>query len=69
MRRPNQPVKQPPKPSLRQLPLALSKCEARIPLGKEARTDVIDALADLLLEAMCAVPGSEATEASNESED
>jgi hypothetical protein len=64
-RRPNL-VKQPPRPSLRQL--TLLEPDVTIQLNEKVRAEVINALADLLLEALGNVRG-ESTEERNESED
>lgn len=60
-------MKQLQRPSLRQLPLW--QWDTTIPLSKEARIELIDALADLLLEVLVAAEGQPTTEASNESQD
>jgi len=63
-------VRQPRRPSIRQLTLPL-QCETTIRLGKEAREEAIGILADLLLEAIGAVPvePAEGGRTLNESED
>ena len=59
-------MKQPRRVSNRQLKLLES--EIAIPLDERIRGEVIDALADLLLEALGAIP-SESAEVRSESED
>jgi hypothetical protein len=59
-------VKQPARVSYRQLKLLES--EIRIRVDERTRGELIDALADLLLEAVGLMPG-ESEEAGNESED
>jgi hypothetical protein len=59
-------VKQPRRISHRQLTLLESEIVTRV--DERVRAEVIDALADLLLEAVGAMPG-ESVEARNESED
>jgi hypothetical protein len=59
-------VKQSPRISHRQLRLLESEIVIRV--DERVRTDLIDALADLLLEAAGAIPG-ESAEVRNESED
>jgi len=59
-------VKQPPRISYRQLKLLDS--EIMIRLDESVRREVINALADLLLEALGAMP-DESTEVRNESKD
>jgi len=59
-------VKEPRRVSYRQLKLLESEIPMRV--HERIRGEVIDALADLLLEALGARPG-ESAEASNESED
>lgn len=63
-------MRQPRTPSIRQLTLPL-QCETTIRLGKEVREEAISLLADLLLEALGAVPvdPAEGGRALNESED
>lgn len=69
MRRTN-PLKQPRRPSHRQLMLPLER-ETPIRLGEEAREDLIRTLADLLLEAIGTRTGepAEGGHKANESED
>ena len=59
-------MKQPRRVSYRQLKLLES--EIAIPVDERVRGEVIDALADLLLEALGAMPG-ESAEVRSESED
>ena len=59
-------MKQPPRASYRQLKLLESEITVRV--DERIRREVIDALADLLLEALGATP-SESAEVGNESED
>ena len=59
-------MKQPPRASYRQLKLLES--QAVIQMDERVRSEVINALADLLLEALDAMPG-ESAETRNESED
>ncbi len=59
-------MKQPPRISHRQLKLLESEMVIRV--DERVRAEVINALADLLLEAVGAMPG-ESAEARNESED
>jgi len=59
-------VKQPPRISHRQLKLLESEMPIRV--DERVRAEVINALADLLLEALGAMPG-EFAEVRNESED
>jgi hypothetical protein len=59
-------VKQPPRISYRQLKLLDS--EIMIRLDESVRREVVNALADLLLEALGAMP-DESTEVRNESKD
>jgi len=59
-------VKQPPRISYRQLQLLDS--EIMIRLDESVRREVVNALADLLLEALGAMP-DESTEVRNESKD
>jgi hypothetical protein len=59
-------VKQPPRISYRQLKLLESGIPIRV--DESVRSEVVNTLADLLLEALGAMP-SESAEARNESED
>ena len=59
-------MRQPPRTSYRQLKLLESETTIRV--DERVKEEVIDVLADLLLEALGAIPGNPA-EVSNESED
>ena len=59
-------MKQPPRISYRQLKLLESEITNRV--DERVRGEVVNALADLLLEALGAMPG-ESAEVENESED